>query len=188
MLSRAVRLVRPVHLCLVPLLALALAACSFSFGGGNAEFSDHGVSFEYPDDWDGLSTSMSAQTGNQQWSEAFGPDETNLVTVSAYTLNLAVGEDNIDEIQPEIETAVAQLAEQAGGGVEEAVTSATVAGLPGFRATVSVVTPEGTPVINEVTFAFDGTDEYFINCQYKEDAREQIADGCAMIKDSFEVG
>lgn len=185
---------RDLHaVALAAALALVLAACSaevnVDVGGGDAStYSDNGVSFDYPGDWDEISLEeKAASTGTEVWSAAFGPSTTSFVAVTAYQVNVEVTESNIGDLLPEIRSTIASISEQAGGEVLTDFTRSDMGGLPGYAVETTAVVPGGTDVRSVLVLAFDGTIEYFVNCQFTEDAETEIREGCDLIRSSFEV-
>ena len=179
----------------LPRLALlsALALCGGCAGGGGAEaeaaktFSGHGISFEYPADWDKIEdTSTSASTGNQVWNESYGLDATNLVAVSLYSIGAEVTTKNIQRFESDITRAIKGVVEQAGGSLEGDPAPLTVAGLPtlDYRAS-GITTVDEATVDSRIVLMFDGASEYFLNCQYTDAERQAVEDACQQVLDTF---
>jgi hypothetical protein len=151
-------------------------------------FEGHGISFDYPSDWnEAEETSTAVSSGNQRWSESFGIDGNNFVTLTQYEVNVEVGDENMSELEPEIGQTIEDLTEQAGGNVDEGPSEVTMGGLPGFRFELSGVEAEGGTVDSSIVLVFDGTTEYFLNCQFTDEHSDEIDEGCTQIIDSFEV-
>ena len=173
----------PVALLLIA-AAVLLSGCDDSVNS----FEGHGISFDYPGDWDEAEeTSTAVSSGNQRWSESFGIDGNNFVTVTEYEVNIEVGDENISELEQEIGQTIEDLTQQAGGSVDEGPSEVTMGGLPGFRFELSGVEAEGGTVDSSIVLAFDGTTEYFLNCQFTDEHSDEIDEGCTQIIDSFEV-
>jgi PsbP-like protein len=151
-------------------------------------FEGHGISFTYPGGWnEAEETSTAVSSGTQRWSESFGIDGNNFVSLTEYEVNIEVGEENISELEQEIGETIEQLTQQAGGNVDEGPSEVTMGGLPGFRFELSGVEAEGGTVASSILLVFDGTTEYFLNCQFTDEHQEEIDEGCTQIIDSFEV-
>jgi PsbP-like protein len=177
------RLTMPVVLLLIA-TTVALSGCDDSVN----TFEGHGISFDYPDDWnEAEETSTAVSSGNQRWSESFGIDENNFVTLTEYEVNIDVSDENIADLEGEIGQTIEGLTQQAGGTVEEGPSEVTMGGLPGFRFKLSGVEAEGGTVDSSIVLVFDGTTEYFLNCQFTAEHRDEIDEGCTQIIDSFEV-
>lgn len=151
-------------------------------------FEGHGISFAYPGDWnEAEEKSTAVSSGNQRWSESFGIDGNNFVTLTEYEVNIEVGEENISDLEREIGQTIEELTQQAGGSVDDGPSEVTMGGLPGFRFELSGVEAEGGTVDSSIVLVFDGTKEYFLNCQFTDEHSDEIDEGCTQIIDSFEV-
>jgi hypothetical protein len=151
-------------------------------------FEGHGITFTYPGGWnEAEETSTAVSSGNQRWSESFGIDGNNFVSLTEYELNIEVGEENISELEQEIGETIEQLTQQAGGSVDEGPSEVTMGGFPGFRFELSGVEAEGGTVASSILLVFDGTTEYFLNCQFTDEHKDEIDEGCTQIIDSFQV-
>lgn len=150
-------------------------------------YSDNGVTFQYPQEWEERQQNSGASTGTQLWTQSFGPSTStsNLAIVSAYSVNIDITEENIASTQGEIETTIANLAKQANGTVTSPVKIESTAGLPGFTADVQVKTQSGTTVDSTLWLFFQGKTEYFINCQAVPEAVTEMMAGCQVIRDTF---
>ena len=187
-------------LLVVALIALVAVACGgdteeptvTSDNGTEAEaatYEDNGVSFEYPDSWDEFPAEATAtSTGsNELWSATVGPDKTNLVNVTAYQLNIEVTEENIGDVEAELDQVIQGVVDQAGGEITDGPTAAEIAGFPAYTYTWQDVEVEGEPKDSSAYFVFSGDVEYFFNCQFSDDTKEEIQGGCDQILESFEV-
>jgi uncharacterized RDD family membrane protein YckC len=156
---------------------------------GAQTYRGHGVSFDYPagGGQGRLQTLASARGGgNELWSTAVGLGEIDIVSVTAYRLNISVTAQNLDSVMPELASIVQQLAEQLGGAVQGGPEQLTVAGLPGARFRITG-TMQGAAIQNTLVFAFDDTTEYSLNCQHTAEKAEEIERGCEQILRTFKV-
>jgi len=152
-------------------------------------FDGNGVSFRYPDGWQEFTlTGTSASTGPQNWSETVGIDEVNFVTVAEYTINVSVTPDTIADQQDSFASQIADLFTQAGGQLQSGPTEEIMGGLPALAFTGTAKSPDGTEVGSRLVMAFDGTTEYFVNCQYTSGGEGDILAGCDQVVSSFQVG
>jgi hypothetical protein len=159
-----------------------------SAGGSSKTFDGHGVTFQYPADWQPINVSgSSASQGSSVWSESFGIDNGNLVLISQYTINLAITPSNIDQHSAELTTQMQNLYTQAGGAMQSGPTKLTMGGLPALGYSGTAVNPQATSVKNRIVLAFNGKTEYLVNCQSTGDSTDQIDPGCDQIISSFTV-
>ena len=184
------------HKTILVLLLLALVACArggddptATDGGETQTYRSNGVTFEYPAGWEEFPAEAAAtSTGsNELWSATVGPDKTNLVNLTAYQLNIAVTEDNLDSIEAELDQVIQGVVEQAGGEITDGPTADEIAGFPAYTYTWEDVEVDGEPKDSEAYFLFDGDTEYFFNCQFSDDVAEELQAGCAEVLGSFEV-
>ncbi len=185
------------RLLLAVLLLFVVAGCARGDneeapdGGaaGSATYSDNGVTFEYPGDWEEFPAEASAtSTGsNEVWSTTVGPDKTNLVNVTAYRLNIDVTEENLDTIEAELDQVIQGVVAQAGGTITDGPTAGEVAGLPAYTYTWQNVDVDGEPKDSEAYFLFDGDTEYFFNCQFSDEVADEVRAGCDQVLATFEV-
>ena len=155
---------------------------------GTNTYDENDVTFDYPEEWDEFSADASAMStgSNELWDTTVGPDETNLVNITAYKLNIEVTEDNIADIEGELNGVIQQVVSQAGGEVAGGPTQTTLAGFPAYEYEWAGVEVDGEEKDSRAVFLFDGDTEYFLNCQYSADAEEEILNGCELILESFE--
>jgi uncharacterized RDD family membrane protein YckC len=155
---------------------------------GAKTYRGHGVSFDYPADWRETSpeSAVSGGAGNELWNTAIALGERDAVTVAAYRLNVPVTAQNLDAVKPELAAVVQQAAGQLGGAVQSGPEEFTMAGLPGHRFRITG-TVDGTAIQSTLVFAFDGTTEYFVNCQHTAEKAEEIEQGCEQIVQTFAV-
>jgi hypothetical protein len=183
---------------IVGVLVVALIALGVVwFFAAAGTYDDNGVSFEYPKTWvEADETTFGSSVGDQMWSAGFAPPTTgdtdqataNLVAVSAYRLTTSVTADNVAQVEPEVRQVIDGLTSEAGSTWPGTLTRRTVGGKPAFVADdVGATGPQGQPVQSRIALIFDGTTQYFINCQYEPAQQAGILAGCARILDSFEV-
>lgn len=150
--------------------------------------SDHGVTFSYPDSWETITGSKTtASAGSASWSESVGVSPVDLVLVSEYPLNVSVDPANLDPIEAEATSTMGSLFQQGGGTMVSGPTRSTMGGFPSLEYTGTVTSPEGTAVTSRVILAFNGTAEYFVNCQYSDSQQEEITAGCDQVVQSFQA-
>jgi uncharacterized RDD family membrane protein YckC len=144
----------------------------------------HGVSFDYPAEWEEVLSVNAAS--DKLWSTEVGVGDENLVIVNAYQLNVPVTAENLDEAKAEFTPLLQQNFEQLDGTIHAGPEEITMAGKPGLRykATGAV---DGTPIESTIVLAFDGTVEYFLNCQYTQEMSADIKQGCDQIMRTFKL-
>jgi hypothetical protein len=190
------------------IVALAIAlmmiavACGGSDGSGDTgdsggedteeaanTYSENDVTFEYPADWEEFSAEAAAMSpeSNELWDTTVGPDDTNLVNITAYQLNIEVTDANIAEIEEELDTVIQGVVSQAGGEIAAGPTQSTLAGFPAYEYEWSGVQVDGEAKDSRAIFLFNGELEYFMNCQYSAETEEDVLAGCQMILDTFEA-
>src|SRR5688500_4273230 len=156
---------------------------------GTGTYDENGVTFEYPGGWDEFPAEASATTtgSNELWSATVGPDRTNLVNITAYRLNIAVTEDNLDSIEAELDEVIQGVVDQAGGEITDGPTASEVAGFPAYTYTWEGVEVDGEPKDSSAYFLFNDDVEYFFNCQFSAETEDEVQTGCDQILESFEV-
>jgi uncharacterized RDD family membrane protein YckC len=172
-----------VPLAVVLLAAVGLSAYRATSAGGTGTYRAHGVSFDYPAGWREYSGSTSTSGGGDPlWRTAVGPGtQYDLIVVDAYQ-SPAVTARDIDAITPDL----AGVVEQAGMAVQGAPDKITMAGLPGLRFH-GTGTVGGTRYASTMVFAFNGTTEYEVNCQYTSGTAVQVQQACDQVTGSFWV-
>jgi len=174
---------------LVLVLAGSVVYAASEVDEGAQTYRGNGVSFDYPAGWEEGTIEGGAVSGpaDELWEVAFVLDGASFVSVTAYGINKPVTAENVDAVKPESEKVVRQLFEQQfGGTVQAGPEDITAAGKPGlrFRATGTL---EGTPFVTTIVFIFDGTTEYYLNCQRTAEWAEEIERGCQQIVRTFTV-
>jgi len=164
-------------------------ATSPSAAASGQTYSGNGVSFQYPESWQNLKlTGTKASTGSQLWNQTFGIDGVNFVSVSGYAINVPITSADIDQQKNGIGQQIAGLFTQAGGSLDSGPTVETMAGLPALGFTGTAQSPNGQSVNSRLVLAFDGTTEYFVNCQYDTSGQSEIVSGCDMVVGTFALG
>jgi PsbP-like protein len=161
---------------------------SASASGSGQTFNGHGVSFQYPSDWKPINISgESASQGSEVWSEAFGIDDGNFALVRQYSVNLSITPSNIDQHTSELTTQIQNLFTQAGGSMQSGPTKLTMGGFPALGYSGTAVNPQAVSVKTRIVLAFNGTTEYFVNCQSSGSDTSALDTGCDQIVSTFTV-
>jgi uncharacterized RDD family membrane protein YckC len=192
--------VRHRSLALVPLAVVLLAAAGLlayraASAGNTLTYRANGVSFNYPAAWSEYGTSNGESSRGSSsaplWTTTVGPDPFtpyDRVEVTAYRVNQAVAAQSIGALTPTIESYVKQLYGQAGGGMQGGPEEITMAGKPAVRFRATGFLTDGTPFTSTIVFAFNGTTEYEVNCQYTAANAAEVKGGCDQVVGSFHVG
>jgi hypothetical protein len=182
--------VRDRGLALVPLAVVLLAAVGLSAyratsPGGTLTYKAHGVSFDYPASWQEVGyTSMSSGAWAKLWGTAVGPGTPyDNIVVEAYRLGVTVSAQDLDAVVPDLASAM----QQAGMAVQGTPEKVTMAGLPGLRFRVTG-TVDGASYAGTQVFAFYGTTEYTVNCQYTAAKAAEVTRACDQVIGSFHSG
>ncbi len=157
-------------------------------------YRDHGVSFDFPTTWQrGVTQEAEASAGNEdvQWSTAVGPAGSaggvDAVLIFTYRLNLPVTPEVMDAAEAEFTSLLGQLADQVDGSVTAGPQRfSTPQELPGLRYQMAG-TIDGVRYESSLILIFDGTTEYFINCQYTASLAAEIQRGCEQVVSSLRV-
>ncbi len=178
------RALAAVPLAAVLLAAAGLAAYRATSPGSALTYRAHGVSFDYPAGWQEVGyTGPSSGGGTKLWGTAVGPGTPyDNIAVGAYRVSPAVTAQNIDAVTPDLESAMQQV----GMAVQGAPEKITMAGLPALRVRVTG-TVGGSRYASTLVFAFNGTTEYFVNCQYTTGMAAQVRQACDQVTGSFHV-
>jgi hypothetical protein len=187
------------------LLVPALSACqtqasagssSITAGTGTAvstapadtkTYRGHGVSFDYPATLREANTTVSASQGNSLWDVGLAADKTNLIRLTAYQLTTAITADNVSAVKGETTSVIQSLAQQIGGAVQSGPEDVTVGGKPGLQYRITG-TANGTAITSTLVLVFDGTTEYFLNCQSTQDKATLIDSACRQVQRTFTIG
>jgi hypothetical protein len=167
----------------------ATSTATPSTGADSQTFNGHSITFQYPAGWKSFQISgTSASQGTQLWSETFGVDEANFVTVSQYSVNIPITTSNIDQHTGELTTQIQQLFTQAGGSMESGPTKLTMGGFPALGYSGTAVNPSAVSVKTRIVLAFNNTTEYFVNCQSTGTTTADLDAGCDQVIATFTVG
>ena len=189
--------VRHRGLALVPLAVVLLAAAGLltyrATSAGNAlTYRAEGISFSYPPAWTDYGTryGQSSGSGSQLWRTFVGPGPSTPydgIIVTAYPVSQTMAAQNIDALIPALESEVKQLFGQAGGGMQAGPEKIMMAGKPAARFRGTGVMADGTRYTSTIVFAFNGTTEYFVNCQYTAAKAAEVTRACDQVAGSFHV-
>jgi hypothetical protein len=157
-------------------------------GGSKKTYSGSGFSFDYPKGWSQIKDlTFESSTGNAVSNQAVGVTQRDAVILAIYRLRVPVTSANLSQIKPEVDRVLQQLAQQAHGAVTQPASRVTVDGLPALRYGLATTIQGGSRVNSRLVFVFDGTTEYFFNCQHTADRADEIESGCDQVLASFTV-
>jgi hypothetical protein len=175
----------------VVVVALAVGAVVALSGGGSdtQTFSGHGVSFDYPGDWQALGpASFQVNSGDVTWSESFGVEAgSNGAIVTEYALQKDVSSVSDAALRTELDNLFKSTVNQAGGTITKPISPTTVNGTPGYQVSFTA-TAGGTDLTTDMVLVFQGTQQWNIQCQYTADQQETILPGCQDIWNTFTIG
>ena len=157
--------------------AMGLSACGSSDSGssGPAKFHNdaYPFTFEYPNTFSvndnvTLNQNLGTKTENNL---ALVLDDTNGIILQTAPLNVAVTKANLDAAKREFDALVGKADPSASGRPTE------VGGFPALEYTPIAISsiPDGQ---SQITFLFQGRNEYVINCQSTPDHRSQMDAAC----------
>ena len=150
--------------------------------GGAQTYQGHGVSFAYPAGWSSGTPQAGDTTGNLLWATDVTPATPDGgIIVQGYRLRAPVTARNIAAIVP----GLARLLRQ-GATLHGLPQKITMANLPGVQFYASSATA-GTPTQATLVFAFNGTMEYFVSCQYAPGAAASVQQACHQVISTFQV-
>ena len=188
-MARAARPARDRGLALLPLAivvmtAIVLPASRSTSAGGTQTYQGHGVSFSYPAGWSTGIPQGGTKPGNLLWATAVSSGTPHdLIIVESYQLKMAVAAQNIDALVP----VLARRLQDLGATLHGTPQKITMAGLPA----VQFHTAEGrggSPFQSTLVFAFNGTTEYFVNCQYTPALAPDVLQACNRVVSTFHAG
>ena len=189
MMARAGRPARDRSLALLPLAAvvvaaIVLAALRPNTAGGAQTYQGHGVSFAYPAGWSPGNPQGGTTTGNLLWATSVAPGTSGGgIIVQGYRLSAPVTAQNIAAVVP----GVARLLQHAGATLHGLPQKITMANLPGVLFHTSGDSG-GRPSQATLVFAFNGTMEYFVSCQYAPGSAASVQQACHQVVSTFRVG
>jgi len=187
-IARAGRPARDRGLALLPLAAVVVAAIVFAAlrpnsAGGAQTYQGHGVSFAYPAGWSSGTPQAGNTTGNLLWATGVAPPTPDgEIIVQGYRLRIPVTAQNIAAVVP----GLARLLQHEGATLHGLPQKITMANLPGVQFDTSSDSG-GTPSQGTLVFAFNGTMEYFVSCQYAPGAAASVQQGCDQVVSTFRV-
>jgi len=164
--------------CLAVLVAgVGLSACGGSdsddSGPKTFESDAYPFTFEYPASFDvsddvGVSQNLGGSTED---TTAVAIDDSNGIILQRATLNATVTEGNLGAAKRQFDALIHRVDPGASGK------PGRIAGFPSltYAAFALKSVPDGE---SQVTFLFDGRDEYVINCQSTPQERETIQAAC----------
>lgn len=181
------KLVMPFAL-LLALVALGLAACGDDSGDStssdSATFQEDGYpfTFEYPSDWgdaSDITVNNEVGTGKATNLKGVGPADNNGIFLATYTTSEPITEDNLDQAKSALDQLVGQAEPSASGqtGDVGGFPSVTFQGIP-------VADPAGAET--DITALFDGTSEYFINCQWTSEHEDEVKAACSQLQSTLQ--
>jgi hypothetical protein len=173
-------------LAVVLLTAVGLSACSAaSPRSSTLTYRAHGVSFNHPAGWrEQVGYTTTRGGGAKLWGIAVGSGTPHdLIVVQAYRVSPAVTAQNIDAFASDAES----FFRHSGLAMQGTPQKITMGGLPGLRFRVTG-TVDGTRYASTVVFAFNGTTEYFVNCQSTAGMSAQVGRACDQVTGSFHLG
>ncbi len=188
MMARAGRPARNRGLALLPLAGVVLAAIVLPLSrsasaGGTQTYHAHGASFAYPAGWSAGSEIGGTSTGNLLWTTAVGPGTPHdLIVVESFRLRTPVTAQNIGAVVPDL----AGLLQRSGVTPHGSPQVITMGGLPAVQ--FHIGGPGGSSSNSTVVFAFNGTTEYFVNCQYTPALASDVQHACDQVVSTFHVG
>jgi PsbP-like protein len=173
------------------ILAGAASGCASSSG---KSFRGHGVSFQYPKDWEPVTfTGNSAQNASGLWTEAFKPrsssSKADVVFFSEYRTPVAITKRNRAIYSDEVASSVSEVAKQAGGSLLAGPSEVTMGGLPGYAFRISATTRDNLSSESRILLVWSGKREYYLNCQHDTSGSyaADVERGCKKIVGSFKL-
>jgi len=188
-MARAGRPARDRGLALLPVAAVVVTAIVFAAlrpnsAGGAQTYQGHGVSFAYPAGWSPGNPQGGTTTGNLLWATSVAPGTSGGgIIVQGYRLSAPVTAQNIAAVVP----GVARLLQHAGATLHGLPQKITMANLPGVLFHTSGDSG-GRPSQATLVFAFNGTMEYFVSCQYAPGSAASVQQACHQVVSTFRVG
>ncbi len=169
------------------LTAVVVAGATGCGGSGDQSFSADGYpfSFSFPSAW-----TLTRAAGTDDSGGAALRTVTvalkqpyDQVSISQYRLKkkLPTGANGY---QPEVDRVVKRLTREAGGKAGDAK-EVMYGDLRGYQYVVSY-SSGGQKLQNQLTFLFQGENEFLIGCQSSPDKRNELSDGCKQILESLD--
>lgn len=169
------------------LAAVIVAAASGCGGSGNQSFSAAGYpfTFNFPSSWTltrGAGSDDSGGSALRTVTVAL-KQPFDQASISQYRLKKKLP-SGVNGYQPEVDRVVKRLTREAGGSAGDAKV-VKYGGLPGYQYVLSY-SSGGQKLQNQLTFLFQGENEFLIGCQSSPDKRNEMSDGCEQILESIE--
>jgi hypothetical protein len=163
------------------------SATLVSCGGAESEktFAGEGYAFTYPGGWEQVQSKIGVRQGSSSSSVTLAPGNgSDGLLVEVYRVPDPVTKRNIKRVS----ATVAEQAEQGfeDGRVVAGPTVGTVADRPAFRLELSF-TDGSQPLHSQMIFLFEGTTEYFLNCQFTQERAEEMKRVCEQVVNSFQL-
>jgi hypothetical protein len=156
--------------------------------GTPRSFSTHGVSFEYPGNWEhsdeGLEGSL--LPAGILWRDSFVAGAGSVVLIVGIRLPQPVTPADIDREERAFEREIERGFRREGSRIVMPAARATLGSLAGFELTVSPVGNGQSREIH-VVLGISGSTMYGVYCSSTVDSRAAMLDGCAGIVRSFRV-
>ena len=156
-------------------------------GRASQDCRAHGVSFEQPAGW--RQEKVRARTGGThllcQTGLFISPSDA--LVIEAHPLTRPVTASYLGTIGPLLKRLGSQSFAQIGGVLQAGPRRLTIGGLPGFELRGTGHSFSGARIHSTVVFAFQGSTEYLINCQYTPQHAAQAQRACGQILRTFQV-
>jgi hypothetical protein len=146
--------------------------------GPPTEFSAHGVTFDYPGNWDrGSKNDLTSAEGFEDaiWVEPFFLTKYDLIAVSADGIPIVVDERNAEELVQVFSGEVREL----GMDPLEGVHRISIAGRPAIEGTAHYEV-DGRPIAQVARVVIAGTALLRWDCQYTREHEEDVKRACDM--------
>jgi hypothetical protein len=175
-------------------LVILVGAASGCGNSSEKSFRAHGVSFQYPKNWESATfTGNSAQNARGLWTEAFKPrsssSKADVIFVSEYQTPVAITKRNRAIYSDEVASSVSEVAKQAGGSLLAGPNEVTIGGLPGYAFRISATTRDNLSSASRILLVWSGKREYYLNCQHDTSGgyAAEVERGCKKIVGSFKL-
>jgi len=163
-------------------------------GASDKSYNGHGVSFRYPGNWEPAKfRGLSAKNAGGLWTEAFKPRSSSsaadMIFISEFRTPVAITRQNRDIYSEEVATSVSSVVRQTGGALLAGPTMVSMGGLPGYGFRISEVTRDNLSSRSRIILVWNGTREYYLNCQHDSAGRfaVEIERACSQVVGSFRL-
>lgn len=168
------------------LIAVAIGGYSLANRTERGLYEGNGITFNYPTSWSELQLGEGRfSAGDANFSVGVGLDPTNEVTVSGYTLRMAVTAENLSQVEAEVSGLADSVASSVGGEVTSGPEMATYGGMPSWHFEVGGQLGGQTHLLHGYML-FDGMTQYWVGCESDEANAEAISAGCDQILATLE--